>query len=116
MIKTINFETFADGFTGSYKDNFSYEGKKALFEYLEQWDEETGTQTEFDPIAICCEWTEYASADEAGRENFDYEGMTYGEDGGELKTVDEVEAEAMEYLENRGVVIKLENGGVIINS
>lgn len=59
MISTVNFEDFSDSFTGGYKDNFTYEGKKALFDYLEDFEEETGEQLELDPIAFCVEYTEY---------------------------------------------------------
>jgi hypothetical protein len=60
MIKqTVNFSQFCDSFGGSYKDNFSYEGKRALFDYLEQYSEEVGEDIELDPIALCCEYTEY---------------------------------------------------------
>ena len=38
MYDTVNFNQFNDWFTrsSSYKDNFSYEGRKALFDYLEE--------------------------------------------------------------------------------
>lgn len=115
MIKTINFDEFARGFSGSYQNNFTGTGLEALFEYLEQQEQDTGEQIEFDPIALCCEWAEYSSADEAGREFFTYESMTYGKDGEELETVDEVEAKAIKYFEDEGITyIKLDNGGVII--
>lgn len=59
MIKTINFSDFIDSFSDSYKNNFTYEGKRALFDYLENLEEETGEPIELDPIALCCEYTEY---------------------------------------------------------
>ena len=59
MKQTINFSQFCDSFGGSYKNNFSYEGKKALFEYLEDYEEQTGEEIELDPIALCCEYSEY---------------------------------------------------------
>jgi len=55
MKQTINFTQFCD----SLKGQFSYEGKKALFESLEQYEEDTGEEIELDPIALCCEYTEY---------------------------------------------------------
>ena len=59
MKQTINFNQFCDGFGDTYKNNFTYEGKRALFEYLEHYEDETDTQMEYDPIAFCCEFTEY---------------------------------------------------------
>lgn len=61
MIETINFDRFNSWFLNSetYKNKYSYEARKALFEYLERYEEETGNPIEFDPIAFCCEYTEY---------------------------------------------------------
>ena len=41
------------------KDTFSYAGLEALFEYLEQLEEDTGEEIEFDMVGICCDYTEY---------------------------------------------------------
>ena len=71
MIKEINFNDFTDGFPVSYQKNFSYEGKRALFDYLEDYEESTGEKIEFDPIALCCEYTEYENLKEL-KENYDH--------------------------------------------
>ena len=42
-------------------DQFSYAGKKALFNYLEEYEESCGEEIELDVIALCCEFTEYAN-------------------------------------------------------
>ena len=114
MTTTITFDDFCDGFTGSYKDTFSYEGKRALFDYLEEYEDETGEQTNFDPIALACEYSEYDNAGTIAREYFDFEGMTFAEDGSELETAEQVEAKALEYLENKTTVIACKNGHVIV--
>jgi len=55
-------------------ENFTYDGKKALFKYLEQYEEETGTPVELDVIALCCEYSEYANLAEFQKEySKDYE-------------------------------------------
>ena len=61
MIQTVNKDTFINWFRSSdtYRNNFSYQGLNALFDYLEEYEDGTGEQLEFDPIAICCEWSEY---------------------------------------------------------
>jgi len=46
-----------------HKDNFSYEGKKALFNYLEELEEED-FQIEFDYISLCCDYSEYDNLDD----------------------------------------------------
>lgn len=40
---------------------FSYAGRVALFEYLEQFEEDCGTELDFDPVAIRCDFTEYVN-------------------------------------------------------
>ena len=60
MIQSVTFCEFCDTFRDGNRNNqFSYDGKKALYEYLEQYEEDTGEQVEFDMIALCCEYTEY---------------------------------------------------------
>ena len=58
MISTINSSDFVDGFK-CRPDNFSYDGLQALFDYFEQLEDDLGEQIEFDPIAICCEYSEF---------------------------------------------------------
>ena len=59
MKRTITEPEFIDGFKGSYANSFTYEGKRALYEYFTQLEEDTSFEIEFDPIAIHCEYTEY---------------------------------------------------------
>lgn len=46
------------------KENFSIEGRRALFEYLEQLEDDCGEEIEFDCVALCCEYSEYADIQE----------------------------------------------------
>ena len=64
MYKTINVYDFRDWFTNSdtYKNNFSWEGLAALLTISKSTEESTGEKVEFDPIALCCEYSEYKSA------------------------------------------------------
>jgi hypothetical protein len=64
MIQYVNFTDFVDSFSETYKNNFSYEGKRALFDYLENLEEDTGEAIELDTIALCCEYTEYDSLED----------------------------------------------------
>ena len=65
MKQTINFYDFSDAFRKAGRaDNFTYEGQRALFEYLEGYEEDTGEEIELDVIALCCEYTEYENIEE----------------------------------------------------
>lgn len=59
MKTTVNFFMFCDSFSETYKNHFTYEGKRALYDYLIEYEESTGEETELDPVAYCCEYTEY---------------------------------------------------------
>lgn len=41
------------------RNNFSYEGAKALMEYLDNLSDDMGKNIEYDPIAFCCDFAEY---------------------------------------------------------
>jgi hypothetical protein len=53
------------------KDNFSYEALGLLFDYFEDYEEQTGEEIELDVIAICCEYTEDTVADLARNYSID---------------------------------------------
>lgn len=73
MYQDITFSMFCDSFSEQYKNNFSYEGKRALFDYLEQYEESTDEKIELDPIALCCEYTEYENMEELKKQYPDIE-------------------------------------------
>ena len=59
MKQTINFNNFVDAFKAYNRmDNFSYDALKAIFEYIEDYERDSGEEIELDVIAICCEFSE----------------------------------------------------------
>ena len=58
MKQTIGFYEFRNAFESLRPDNFSYEGLSLLWDYFEQFEEDTGEEMELDVIAICCEYSE----------------------------------------------------------
>tara|TARA_B100000900_G_C20441095_1_gene659067 strand:+ start:632 stop:883 length:252 start_codon:yes stop_codon:yes gene_type:complete len=76
---------------------FSYEGLIALYDYLEQYEDDTGEQIELDVIALCCDFTEYENLEE-------FQG-DYGED-----------YESIEDIENATQVIKIDDDSFIIQA
>lgn len=85
MKDTITSSQFTDEMI---KHGFSYEGTKALFEYLTMLEEDCDHELEFDPIAFRCDFNEY--------ENFE-----------ELKN--DYEVEDLEELQNNTTVIQIPN-------
>lgn len=59
MYQSINFSSFVDAFRShDRQDQFTYGAKRALFDYLEDLEEQTGQPVELDVIALCCEYVE----------------------------------------------------------
>ena len=58
MKDTINESQFVDEMSKK-QHGFSYDGAKALFEHLTQFEEDSDHELEFDPIAFRCEYNEY---------------------------------------------------------
>jgi len=98
MKTTITYSEFADAFltSGSYETKFSRKGLLALFVYLEELEESTGEEMEFDMIGIACDFTEYASIAEF-REDY----------GSEYKTWEDVYEDT--------TVISVDDGAIIQN-
>jgi hypothetical protein len=96
MKTTVTEYDFMEMFKRVRPDNFSYQGLQVLFDYLENFEEDTGEELELDVIALCCDFTEYANLGEFQRDySSDYE--------------------TIEYIEEETTVIRLNNGeGFII--
>ena len=75
MKQSVSIYDFERAFKRCERENFSYDGLKALFEYLEEFEDGTGEEVELDVIALCCEYAEYDSLNEY---NDDY-GTEYDE-------------------------------------
>ena len=61
MFQTVTFSIFCDAFRAIQPDNFTYEGLRAVFDYLEGCEYSADIGIEFDVIAICCEFSEYTN-------------------------------------------------------
>ncbi len=76
MKQTITESYFIDQIVGDDYNNMSYEGAKALFEYLEEleeacWQADGSNEMEFDKVEIRCAYTEYENI-EAIAEQYDH--------------------------------------------
>jgi hypothetical protein len=76
MKTTVSKYDFERAFVdANRKENFSYEGLAALFDYFESYEEETGQEIELDVIAICCDYTEDNPDDIISNYSIDVEGL-----------------------------------------
>ena len=80
-------------------NNFTYKGLVSLFNYFEQFEEETGEEIWLDVIYICCNYTEFSNIKEL-KENY--------------YIPFEDEKKIREYLEDRTKVVSFEKDSIII--
>ena len=59
MHQYVTEPIFKDTIKRLRPDNFTWSGLSALFDYLEEYEDDTGFKIEFDPIGICCEFSEF---------------------------------------------------------
>ena len=65
LVKRVSFYDFVKEFEKHGRENeFSEEGKRALFDYLNELGNYMGEYIELDILEICCNFTEYNSIEE----------------------------------------------------
>ena len=102
MKQTVTEFQFVEAFRHAGRETqFSVPARRALFDYLESFEHDSGTELELDPIGICCEFAEYPCALEAAK--------VYGL---ELRGGDE-ESRALDWLREKTQVVEFE-GGIVI--
>lgn len=102
MKRTITEYQFIEAFRHAGRETqFTVPARRALFEYLEEFEDSTGTELELDPVGICCEFSEYPTALDAAQ--------AFGFKDG----IDSKDESPIEWLQNRTQVVEF-NGGVVI--
>ena len=96
-MSNVTQSEFRDTFTQShsYKNNFSYDGLTALYEWFQDLEDDTGEPIQFDMVGICCDFTEYESIDEFNRD--------YGEN---FKTIDDIEETTVIKIDDERFIIQ----------
>ena len=93
MKQTMNEFDFKNEFKKIRPQNFSYDGLTVLYDHLTQYEQDTDQELEFDPIAYCCEYTEFDSFEDV-KKNYDVEDL--------------------EHLEQNTIVLKIPNSEKLI--
>jgi hypothetical protein len=89
MYQTVTFNDFRDAFRAFDRlENFSYDGARLLFDYLDEMD------IEFDVIGVCCDYAEDSPEDIA---------LNY-----------QIEGDVLEWLEDQTQVIGVTQSGSIV--
>ena len=87
MYRTINEYEFEQAFKKMDRDYYSYDGYRALYEFLDEICSSDDKGFELDVIAICCDFTEYENLKEFQSEYYDDVA------GDKFKTIEEIEEE-----------------------
>ena len=110
MKTTLTVNQIADHLRNDTNAAWTYEGARALAEFLDDLDADTGEDTELDVVAIRCEFSEYGSASEAAQDH-GWEGdAAFGTED----DPDDAEAAALSWLHDRTFVVEF-SGGVIVS-
>jgi len=119
MYINVNETAFIDSFktmgrmktTASDDGNFTLEALRALFEYLEQAEDDNGREFELDPIALCCQFAEYNCAIDALSDlQPDYLADLMDEYG-----TNQLEDACRDYLRGNPFLIEFD-GGVVVDT
>lgn len=104
MKTTVNFSQFCDTFRSMDRNNqFTYEGKRVLFDFLESIEEDTGKELELDVIALCCEYAE---------EHWEDIASNYSIDLSQCEDDEEKEEAVVEYLRYRTAYVGASESGL----
>lgn len=95
IIQTIDQNQFIDAFKAFRPNNFTIDALVALYDYFDEYSDDTQVDYNLDVIALCCEYTEYKDI-EAIKENY-----------ASIKSIED--------LENHTTVI-IFDGGIILQN
>ena len=59
---TLTKSEFINRFMAQWPEQFSRSALGELFDWIDDAEKQGGEEVEFDPISICCDWTEYETA------------------------------------------------------
>lgn len=103
MKTSVTFYTFREAFERMDRANqFSREGLGVLFDYLEQYEQDTGEEIELDVIALCCDYAESTFTDVAQYYNIeiDYDDCSDDEERAEL-----LKSEVLDFLNDQTTLV-----------
>ena len=111
MKETVTESRFIQAFREVRPNQFSRAALVALFDYLDQLEQDLGEEQELDVIAICCDWTEYRDSIEAA-EAYGWEAPEVPE--GEERD-DTSDRKALEFLQDQTHVVEFDGGVLVLN-
>jgi hypothetical protein len=116
MKMTLSTSHAADLLKQDEYASWTYAGARALVEHLENIEDETGTEIDFCPVAIRCDYSQWDSLRDWAEDYFGHN-MPYMQAIGceDDADDDEVDDAIREYIQDNGTLIEFD-GGVIVSS
>ena len=110
MKTTLNTHDITNALFNDKNAAWSYNGAKALAEYLEQYEEDCDIELELDVVAIRCTYTECEDLEEWARSYFtnnQFKSLFEDLEG------DDLDEEIAQYIEERGTLLEFEGGAIV---
>lgn len=108
MKTTVSIYDFRQAFHDAGRANqFTYDGLRVLYEWIEQLDEDTGSETELDVIALCCEFDESSPESIAADYGIDLSDIDLDDEEAVLEAV-------LDYLHDHTMVCGTTEAGDIV--
>jgi hypothetical protein len=105
MKQSVNFNDFIDAFKAHDRyDGYGYEALRVIFDYLDEYEQETGQEIELDVITICCDYSAEHYTAIASNYSIDLEGM----DDDEAKSV------VIEYIQDNSAYLGEATDGELV--
>jgi hypothetical protein len=96
MKTIVYFAEFRDYSHEIRPDNFSYQGLRILFDYLEEMENSCGEESELDVIGLCCEFSEAS---------WEAIASDYSIEIDETENEDEQKVQVLDFLADQGALV-----------
>ena len=107
IVQTVDFSDFVRTFEAYNRaDQYSRQGLRIIFDYLEEYSDDMGEPLELDVICICCDYTESSWQDIARDYSIDLTSYADDDYTGKLEAV-------LDYLNDNTQVLGETNEGIV---
>jgi hypothetical protein len=115
MKTTLTTSHAAEILANDENSSFSRLGAYALVEYLEELEDSTGEEMEFDPVAIRCDFSEHDSLTDWAEDYFSGDNWRDDVKCDYDADDDTLDDKIREYIQDHGQLIEF-SGGIIVSS
>lgn len=115
MKKSMSSGEVADALLRDDNASWTYAGARALAEYMEELEEDTGEEIELDVVALRCDYSEHGSLREWAEDYFSDWKEDLSIDEADAEDDGLVDDEIRKYINDRGQLIEF-SGGIVVSN